>query len=214
MKRVFTIVCAIALLVFAAQAQAERITAGFKAGTNIGNFNGDDRPENLTTRTAFQGGGFVQYPINQRLAVRGEVLYVQKGAEGDIVVEDGDTHTALYKLDYVDIPVLFVGNFPAGDSKFAFNVFAGPSFNFNMSAKAAIEEHGTEDLDFVKSFEFGAVVGAGVTYELAKFSLLGDVRYAMGISSVAEDVEGESADVKNGGIGVMGGISFPLGGER
>lgn len=209
MKRLLMITFAVVLAAFAGTARAERITGGLKAGANFGDFSGDDAPENLITRNAFQGGGFVQCPINQRLSVRGEVLYVQKGAEGDIVVEDGDTHTALYKLDYIDIPVLFVANFPAGGSKFGFNVFVGPSFNFNVSAKAAVEEHGTVDQD-VKGFEFGAAVGAGATYALEKFSLLADVRYAMGITSFSEDV----GDATNSGIGVMGGLIFPIGAEK
>lgn len=210
MKQMLTVVCALVLVVSSAQAQAGTITGGFKAGANLGDFSGDDAPGNLTTRSAFQGGGFVQFPINQRLGVRGEILYAQKGAEGDIVVEDGDTHTALYKLDYVDVPVLFVADFPAGDSKFGFNVFAGPSFNFNISAKAAIEEHGTEDLDGAESFELGAVVGAGATYALSKFSLLADVRYAMGITSLSD----ETGDTTNSCIGIMGGLMFPIGAER
>lgn len=209
MKRLFMITSAIVLAAFASTASADRITGGLKAGANFGDFAGDDRPENLTTRTAFQGGGFVQCPINQRLGVRGEVLYVQKGAEGDFLTDDGDIHTALYKLDYIDIPVLFVASFPAGSSKFGFNVFVGPSFNFNLSAKAAVEEHGTLDQD-VRSFEFGAAVGAGATYALEKCSLLADVRYSMGVTSVSDHV----GDITNSDIGVMGGIAFPIGAEK
>ncbi len=209
MKRLIMITFAVVLAAFASTASAERITGGIKAGANFGDFAGDDKPENLSTRTAFQGGGFIQCPINQRLGVRGEVLYVQKGAEGDFLTDDGDIHTALYKLDYIDIPVLFVANFPAGDSKFGFNVFAGPSFNFNVSAKAAVEEHGTLDQD-VKSFEFGAAVGAGATYAFETCSLLADVRYSMGVTSASD----HTGDTTNSGVGVMGGIAFPIGSER
>ena len=209
MKRLLMITSAVVLAAFASTARAERITGGLKAGANFGDFAGDDAPENLTTRSAFQGGGFVQCPINRRLGVRGEVLYVQKGAEGDYLTDDVDIHTAIYKLDYIDIPVLFVANFPAGDSKFGFNVFVGPSFNFNVSAKAAVEEHGTLDQD-VKSFEFGAAVGVGATYALEKVSLLADVRYSMGITTLSDD----AGDITNSGIGVMGGIAFPIGAEK
>jgi hypothetical protein len=209
MNRLGIAACAVLLVAMAGQAHAERITAGVKAGGMFADFGGDDAPENLTTRNAFMGGGFVAFPINARLGVRAEVLYVQKGAEGDFVTDDNDIHTALYKLDYVDIPVLFTGNFPAGSSQFAFNVFAGPSFNFNLGAKAAVDEHGTLDLPDVRSFEFGAVVGAGVAYELDKLSLIGDVRYSMSVTSASD-----SDDVKNRGIGVMGGISFPISAEK
>ncbi|HKW15194.1 MAG TPA: porin family protein [Candidatus Krumholzibacteria bacterium] len=214
MKRLTTVACAVLLVAAAGQAHAERITAGVMAGGSFAKFGGDDAPDHLKTRSAFMGGGFVAYPINARLGVRGEVLYAQKGAEGDFLTDDGDIHTALYKLDYVDIPVLFTGEFPAGSSQFAFNVFAGPSFNFNVKHEAAVEEHGTLDLPYVKSFEFGAVVGAGVAYALDKFSLIGDVRYSMGVASLADDVNGQSVDVKNHGVGVMGGISFPISAEK
>ena len=214
MKRFLTITSAVVLAVLAGQAHAGRITAGVKAGGSFGKFGGDDAPDHLKTRSAFMGGGFLAYPINARLGVRGEVLYAQKGAEGDFLTDDGDIHTALYKLDYVDIPVLFTGDFPAGSSQFTFNVFAGPSFNFNVKHEAAVEEHGTLDLPSVKSFEFGAVVGAGVAYALEKFSLVGDVRYSMGVASLSDDVNGQSVDLKNHGVGVMGGISFPISAEK
>jgi hypothetical protein len=209
MKQLLTVVCAVVLVVLSTQARAERVTAGLKAGGNFGDFAGDDPPEHLSGRSAFQGGGFVQCPINERLSVRGNVLYVQKGAEGDIVVEDGDTHTGLYKLDYIDIPVEFVASFPAGNTKFGYTVFAGPSFNFNMKAEAAVEEHGTVDLEGVRSFEFGAVVGMGVTYALEKFSLLAEGRYSMSVTSSFDD-----ADIKNRGVGVLGGLVFPIGAEK
>jgi hypothetical protein len=214
MKPYLSFACAALALALAAPTHAETITAGIEAGGMFADFGGDDAPDNLSTRNAFMGGGFVTYPINVRLGVRGEVLYVQKGAEGDFLTDDGDIHTALYKLDYVDIPVLFTGNFPAGSSKFAFEVLAGPSFNFNLSAKAAVEEHGTLELANVKSFELGAVVGVGVLYALEKVSLVGDARYSMSVTSFSDDVAGQSVDVKNQGFGIMGGIAFPLGAEK
>lgn len=209
MKRILFLMCTALVVVASAEARAEKVTVGVKAGGNFGDFAGDDAPENLSGRSAFQGGGFVQWPINERLSVRGNVLYVQKGAEGDIVVEDGDTHTALFKLDYIDIPVEFVASFPLGETKFGYNVFAGPSFNFNMKADAAIEGHGTEELEGVKSFEFGAVVGIGLTYALEKFSLLAEGRYSMSVTSLSDD-----DDIKNRGVGVLGGLVFPIGAEK
>ena len=209
MKRFLTISVASMLALFATSAGAGRVTGGLKAGGNFGDFAGDNAPEHLSGRSAFQGGAFVQWPINQRLGVRGNVLYVQKGAEGDYLTDDGDIHPALYKVDYVDVPIEFVAAFPLGDTKFGYNVFAGPSFNFNTSARAAVEEHGTLDLEHVKSFEFGAVVGIGITYDLEKFSLIGEGRYSMSVTSLSDDV-----DIKNRGVGVLGGISFPLGAEK
>jgi len=210
MKKLTAVVCVLALVALAAQAEA-KMTAGFKGGVNLGDVSGDNAPENTSTRTGIQGGAFLRHGVNEQFGVQGEVLYVQKGVEGDIETEDGDTHTATYKVDYIDIPLLFVAIFPAGD-KLGFNIFGGPSFNFNMTAEADIEGHGTEDIENVKSFEFGAVIGGGLGYMLSSVSLVVDVRYSMGATSITEEVAGVSADMKNRGIGIMAGVAFPIGG--
>ena len=208
MKAVVGVLCA-ALLV-AANAEAKKY-AGVKGGVNMGDFGGDDAPDNSSTRTGFSGGAFYGLGINDQFDVRGEVNYVQKGAEGEVMADDGDIHDGIYKLDYVEIPVLFVANFPVGE-KFGLSLFAGPTFAFNTTAEVEIPSHNeTEELDNVKGFDFGAAIGGGVEYKLSSFSIIADVRYSLGASSVSEDVAGESIDVKNRGIGIMGGVAFPLG---
>jgi hypothetical protein len=199
-------------MVSVARVDAATWTAGAKGGVNWGDLGGDNAPENTSARAGFQGGAFARCNPTEQFGVQAEILYVQKGAEGDFLTEDLDIHPATYKLDYIDIPIVFVANFPAGD-KLGFNVFGGPSFNFNTGATADVEEHGTIDLNNVKSFEFGAVIGAGLAYELSSMSLIADVRYSLGASPVVDDVGGQSVDAKNRGIGLMAGLSFPLGGK-
>ena len=210
MRRILCAATAIMAMSWVTQVNAGTMTAGFKGGVNWGDLSGDNAPDNASMRTGFQGGAFLRSDINPQFGVQGEVLYVQKGVEGDFLTDDLDIHPATYKLDYIDIPIVFVANFPAGD-KFGFNVFGGPSFNFNTGATADVEEHGSVDLDNVKGFEFGAVIGAGLAYKLSSMSLIADVRYSLGASSISDDIDGESIDVKNRGIGLMAGLSFPLG---
>lgn len=201
----------VAMLVVATGADAKKY-AGFKGGVNLGDFSGDDAPDNSSTRTGFSGGAFYGIGINEQFGVRGEVNYVQKGSEGAVQTEDGDIHDGTYKLDYVEIPLLFVADFPAGD-KFAFSIFAGPTFAFNTTAEVEVPAHNaTESLDNIKGFEFGAAIGGGIEYMLSSFSIIADLRYSLGASSVADDA-GESIDIKNTGIGVMAGVKFPLGGK-
>jgi hypothetical protein len=200
----------VAMLVVATGADAKKY-AGVKGGVNMGDFSGDDTPGNSSTRTGFSGGAFYGIGINDQFGVRGELNYVQKGAEGAVQTEDGDTHDGTYKLDYVEIPVLFLADFPAGE-KFAFSIFAGPTFAFNTTAEVEVPAHNeTEKLDNVKGFEFGAAVGGGIEYMLSSFSIIADLRYSLGASSVSDDVDGVSIDVKNTGIGIMAGVKFPLG---
>ena len=210
MRAMVGMLCA-ASLVLATSVDAKKY-AGVKGGVNMADFSGDQAPANNGTRTGFSGGAFYGWGINDQFGVRGELNYVQKGAEGDVQAEDGDTHLGTYKLDYVEIPVLFVADFPAGE-KFGFNIFAGPTFAFNTTAEAEIPAHNeTEELDNVKGFEFGAAIGGGIEYKLSSFSIIADVRYSLGASSVSEDnAAGESVDVKNRGIGIMAGVQFPLG---
>jgi hypothetical protein len=201
-----------AMLVIATGADAKKY-AGVKGGVNMADFSGDNAPDNSSTRTGFCGGAFYGVGINEQFGVRGELNYIQKGASGDVETEDLDIHSGTYKLDYVEIPLLFVAGFPAGE-KFEFSLFAGPTFAFNTTAEVEIPAHNeTLDLDNVKGFEFGAAIGGGVAYMLSSFSIIADVRYGIGATSIREDVAGQSVDVKNSGIGVMAGVQFPLGGD-
>jgi hypothetical protein len=211
MKLLLT-VCAVALVALAAPANAAKMYGGVKAGANFGTLVGDDALDN-SERSAFQGGVFIGTHVNERFGFRVEGLYVMKGAEGSLQVEDGDIHDAAFKLAYIDFPLLFVFDAPAGET-LAFNFFAGPTLGFNISAKADVAEHGEEELDNVASFEFGAAIGAGIEKKMSGASLLLDVRYSFGATSIAEDVAGQSVDIKNRGIGVMAGLSFPFGSQQ
>lgn len=206
MKRFLSILSVIALVSFAAQAQAGTMYGGVKAGANFAGIGGDDAPDNSGTRTGFQGGLFIGKHVNDQFGFRVEGLWVQKGAKADSASVSVTT-----KLDYIEFPILFVYDISSSE-KMGFNVFAGPTLGFNIGAKV-------EDLDIkdqVKSFEFGAAIGAGLEKKLAGGKALTlDARYTLSGTSIAEDVtigsQTESVSVKNHGIGIMVGYSVPLG---
>jgi hypothetical protein len=199
----------IALVSFAAQAQAGTMYGGIKAGVNFANLSGDDADTyvpNKSMRTGFQGGLFIGTHVNDQFGFRVEGLYVQKGAKADSA-----SVTATTKLDYIEFPILFVYDISSSE-KMGFNLFAGPTLGFNIGAKA--EDRDIKDS--IKSFEFGAAIGAGLEKKMAGGKALGlDVRYSLGATSVAEDVTTSSTtaspSVKNRGIGIMVGYSVPLG---
>jgi len=209
MKRILAAAMIVALAGVATQANATGLYGGFKGGVNFGDINGDNAPDNTSMRTGFLGGVFIGNPINEQFGLRAEVLYAQKGVKGDVEVNN-TTVEGTYKLDYIDIPLEFVVNFAAGD-KMGFNIFAGPSFNFNTSAKVDAGQYGEGDIDNIKGFEFGAVIGAGLSYMFSSASFIVDARYSLGATSASDDIDGQSVDVKNAGIGIMAGFSFPLG---
>jgi len=207
MKKWTVIVCALALVASAGVASAAGMYGGFKGGINMASLSGDS-VDDLDTRNGFAGGLFWGTSIAQQFDVRIEGLYVSKGAEGPSgVTGDGHAHDTVFKLDYIEIPVLFVANFGSGE-KLGFNVFGGPTFAFNIKDEAEVEDHDeTVDLE-AKGFEFGAAIGAGLEYMMSSFALTFDARYSLGASNISDT---EGVDVKNRGIGLMAGLKFPLG---
>ncbi|HEX5133744.1 MAG TPA: porin family protein [Candidatus Krumholzibacteria bacterium] len=206
MKRLILSICVLGIVSMGiTQAHAAK-WAGVKGGINMADLTGDDAPDNTDMRNGFAGGAFFGWGINEQFGIQIEGLYMSKGAKG---TDDSTNVDVTLKLDYIEFPILFAARFPAGD-KLAFDIFAGPTLGFNI--KSEVEAGGqTADIEDVKSFEFGATIGAGFYYMLESFSIVADARYGIGASSISEDVGGESVDVKNTGIGIMVGVAFPLG---
>lgn len=192
-------------LAWSNDALAKESYAGVRGGVNIADITGDDA-EGLDTRNRILAGAF--YGIDfEDFGVRIDGLYAQKGAEGSFVLPGDDhPHETIVSLDYIEFPVLFMVGFPTGD-KFAVNLFAGPTFGFNLNAEAEIPDHGeTMDLEDVQTFEFGGAFGGGFEYMLSSMSFVADLRYALSATSVSDEFDG-----KNTGVGVTVGVKFPLG---
>lgn len=209
MKRFLGILSVIALVSFAAQAQAGKMYGGVKAGANFANVGGSDAPDNTSTKTGFQGGLFVGTHVNEQFGFRIEGLYIMKGAKADSA-----NVSVSEKLSYIEFPLLFVYDVSSTE-KMGFNLFAGPTVGFNIGAKV-------EDVDIkdqINSFEFGAAIGAGLEKKMANGKALTlDARYSLGATSTTKDVTvgttTVSTDIKNRGIGLMVGLSVPLGTQK
>ncbi len=208
MKRLMGFICVMVVTIASVGvANAERtMYVGVKGGVNIASVGGSDAPDNTSSLTGFMGGAFFGIDFTPQFGGRIEGLYVQKGAQADSA-----SVGVKQKLDYIEFPVLFVANLSSGD-KGGFNLFAGPTFGFLASAKGESGGLSVDDKDAFKSFEFGATVGVGAQYKLSSVSIVGDVRYTLGATSVAKDQGNQSVDLKTRGIGIMVGVSFPIGG--
>jgi hypothetical protein len=114
------------------------------------------------------------------------------------------------KLDYLEIPVLVKIIFPSPGGVNPY-LFAGPAVAIKVSGKVKAEfagESDEEDIEDMKSTDFGLVIGAGVDFgfgALGKGTLSVDIRYSLGLSTIS-DFEGD--DVKNGAFSLMVGFSF------
>ncbi len=185
-------------------ASARKSYFGVKGGVNIADITGDNT-DALDSSNGFIGGLFYGMDFTDDFGIRVEGLFVQKGADGEFALPPSDhEHEFVFNLDYIEVPVYFVVGFPTGDS-FAFNLYAGPTFGFNVKAEVENISHGeVVDLD-AEAFELGAAFGGGVEYLMSSFSIIGDVRYAIGGTSITDNFDG-----KNTGIGIMVGVEFPL----
>lgn len=209
MKRLLCVLAIAGLALLAGTATAQEsglIAKGIKAGLGMYKFTGDDvefEGVSPDLKMGIAGGGFLTFALGPNFALQPELLYVMKGAKYE---EGGDKAT--FKLNYLDIPVLFKYRFPtAGNTRP--NLFAGPVASIKMSAKLKMEADGDEaesDVDDIKSLDLGVAIGGGIDFATASSTIGFDVRYTMGMTDWP-DVEGD-ASVKNSGWLVTVGIGF------
>jgi opacity protein-like surface antigen len=169
------------------------------------------------SRTGFTGGGFAAAQFSEAFGLRLEVLYAQKGGKGPLNVafngNPAGTADVTFKLDYIELPILAVGTFPAGSGS-RVNVFGGPTIAFNTGSNIKTEAQGQSDEqdigDTVEGTDFGFAAGAGLKFAATpKMNIVVDGRYTFGFSKIPTTGE----DIKNGGMSFMAGLSFPLGGS-
>lgn len=194
MKKLLTILFVSFMLVSLSYAQMQ---LGVKAGLNLANLSGDDI-EDTDARTGFAGGVFFMYQFSEMFAIQPEIYYTMKGATQKDVIPGVDVEV---KGDYIEIPVLLKLIIPLKGSGVRPAIFAGPSLSFNTSAKMKMEYLGTtveEDMEDIKSTDFGLVFGAGIGFPVGNGELGFDARYILGLTTL--DDSADEYDVKNGVI--------------
>ena len=176
---------------------------GILGGVNLANFTGDDVEDN-STKVCIGGGAFAEMPFSPVMAVRAELLYMNKGAEWDQYDDAG------VRLSYFDVPVLMKFSLPV-NTVISPNLFVGPYVSFNLSAESYMGDVETDVKDNIKSTDYGVVIGGGLDYPMGQGELTFDVRYSLGLTKI-DDMEGndEEDDVKNTGIMFMLGYGFGL----
>ena len=160
--------------------------AGFGAtgAINFAKLTGDD-VEDVDSRTAIAGGIYLVFPVSPLLAFQGELLYAMKG--GTVSGSDPEIgeYDFTFKLDYIEVPLLVRINVPTAGVMKPFLVF-GPALGFNTSAKGKLEALGVSfetDLEDVKDFDIGLVLGGGVGFPLMGYVASVGVRYEKGLST-------------------------------
>ena len=169
---------------------------GSRAGLNIANVVGDDANffnQDFDSKTGFTSGIFFMYQFSNLFAIQPEAYYTMKGATLNI---NGFDFT--FSVDYIEVPVLLKLIIPVEGSNIRPSIFAGPSLGFNTTAKRKVEADGEsqeEDIEDVKSTDFGLVFGGGVGIMIGKNELGFDIRYILGLSTV--DDSPDNLDIKS-----------------
>ncbi|MFI5218873.1 MAG: porin family protein [Bacteroidia bacterium] len=156
---------------------------GIKGGVNFSSLYTKD-VEETKMRTGFNVGLFAKLPLTDYFAVQPELYYTTKGAE--ITYNNTFVNgTAGFHLNYIEVPLMFVGNITAN-----FNIHAGPYAAFLISGKVKNESNidffdfeENIDTDDYNTFEAGLAIGAGI--DLKAVSL--GVRYNHGLTNVGKE---------------------------
>jgi len=194
------------LLPAAARAQ---MSFGVAGGLSLATQGGDNAGD-LGSRTGFNGGAFLDFPLGGIIFVQPGLYYVQKG------YSDGADDSKL-KLDYLEVPVLLrVEAIQSGTANLSF--LLGPTFAFEVKCGFELEgvvEGDCADLpgtDFdSRSFDLGAAFGVGVGFPLSPtMSVIGMALYDLGLRSI--DDSGLERDIKNEAVLLDLGLSWRMGG--
>jgi hypothetical protein len=137
-----------------------------------------------------------------------EPIYIQKGFT---ITGQGGTET--YKFNYLNLPLYFKVKFLQG--KLRPYAFLGPDFGLMLSATQTRELTGqtATDADFsdVIGSDFTLDFGGGAEYTVApKISVIGDVRYMLGLKSVYSNANQPNQSIKTGGFVIMFGALFQI----
>ncbi len=146
-------------------------------------------------KPSFHFGGFGIYEITEKLNLQGEFIYFNKGAK---------SKEATLSLHYISIPVLV--NYEVYDNLY---LQGGPEIGFLMAARTKI---GGTNFD-LKGFYNNAVdftLNLGAKYQLNSELHIG-MRYALGLSDLRDDDNGDLASLKflNRGLHISVGYRFP-----
>lgn len=184
------------------------IKPGVRAGVDFMTLGGDDvDSEETNRRTGFMIGGFVLVDAGF-VAVQPELMYIQKGASQEQTI-NGTAVTATVKLDYIEVPFLVKLQAPLEEG-ITPSVFAGPTLGLNVNAEAVGEAEGesvTEDIsDDVSGTDFGLALGGGVDIDFSAGTLMGDIRYGLGLTSVDDG----DASIRNRGFMITAGLALDL----
>lgn len=197
----------LSLILFMTMALTVNAQFGARAGVNLANlsFSEGDDSESFDNSLGFHVGLTYEAMVSEKLSFRPGLLYSVKGAKQSFDFL-GETIETKIKINYIEIPLDF--SYAAG----ALDINAGPYIGYGLSAKATSEAGGvkeSEDIEFenggLKRIDFG--INLGLAYNFNTALSLG-AQYGLGLSNIADPVDGDETTTKNKVIGIFLGYNF------
>jgi hypothetical protein len=213
------------ILVFCvSMAQAQ--TYGIRGGVQETNLITDEAGETFGTETGLSLGGFLNIRLPQNLFLSTEVLYTQKivTQQSAAVAQGGafDPDVTL-ELGTIEIPITLAWRAPLG-GPFYSRLYGGPIIGVIVDEQVKVDDRPIGDVlddafvltkDAFDEREVGWIAGGGITVSLREMgfggiSLLADIRYQRGITTVREDFAGNplSRQIRMGAFTALLGVGF------
>lgn len=208
--RHYLCLCVTALIVLAPNAShAQTIHAGVKAGLDFSSLPNagevlDQVVKIRSTETSSKAGavvgGFVMFPLRDRLAFQPELLFVMKGVK----LNEGSSGTLTGTFRYLEFPLLIRYAVAAGNH--TGYLLAGPTFAVKAGTSGQLvgpSQTLDENIDAaIRAFDGGIAFGGGVDYGRYLF----EVRYTQGLSDVGAETFPHGDGLKNRVFAILAGI--------
>ena len=182
---------------------------GITLGVNSWTIDGTDA-QDAKRRTGIMAGVLLVAPVTPIFAIQPELLYTMKGAKFN---DAGVTGTL--KMNYIEIPVLARFDVPSSGGVRPF-FYVGPSVSFKVSCDVTAEFQGQSESAScddptlgeanVKSVDYGAIVGAGLAFDVSGRAFTLGARYDHSLAKISDN-----SDIKHRVISVVGTLEFPWG---
>ena len=213
MRRLWVAIAVLTLVVLLAGSSRAQMTfaAGPRIGFNLGSCSLDpDVSANVTKggRFGMIFGATAEVGFTKMFYAVLEPIYIQKGFK-----IEGTGGSETYSFNYLNFPLYFKVKFLQG--KLRPYAFLGPDFGIMLSATQTSVRTGQASTDFDFSTyigtDFSLDFGGGAEYAVApKISVIGDVRYMLGLKSVYSNAAQPNQSIKTGGFVIMFGALFQI----
>ena len=186
---------------------------GLVAGLNMTKFSGDGLGP-TDNRNGFVGGLTLVTPFTPVFSTQLDLLYAMKGMKS---LSSNPANYAVFKLDYLEIPVMLRADLPLASPVKPF-AFTGPVIDFQVSCSGdevtggktisatckEIESAFSSGAKFQK-LDYGWVLGGGLGFDYHNRRISVGARYELGLRSV---LTGGSS--KNRALSLMASVEAPL----